>query len=153
MLCQSVIAGLAYREFGEKGYETAMTIAIYAGMFVGSLFWGLGADIIGRKHAFNFSLIISCIATVVAGGMPNWPSLGFFIALIGFAAGGNLVLDTTVFLEFLPGNKQWAITLMALWWGVGQAITGFIAWGFLGAWHVGWQRRNPFRHANNANTL
>ncbi|KAH6622628.1 major facilitator superfamily domain-containing protein [Chaetomium tenue] len=131
MLLQSVIAGQAYREFGEHGYETAMTIALYAGMFVGSLFWGIGADIIGRKHAFNFSLIICCIATIVAGGMPNWPSLGLFISLIGFGAGGNLVLDTTVFLEFLPGNKQWAITLMALWWGVGQAITGFIAWGFL----------------------
>ncbi|KAL2197013.1 major facilitator superfamily domain-containing protein [Corynascus similis CBS 632.67] len=131
MLLQSVIAGQAYMEFGEHGYETGMTIALYSGMFVGSLFWGLGADIIGRKHAFNFSLIICCIATIVAGGMPNWPSLGFFISLLGFGAGGNLVLDTTVFLEYLPGNKQWAVTLMAMWWGVGQAITGFIAWGFL----------------------
>ena len=146
MLLQSVIAGQAYREFGEKGYATAMTIALYSGMFVGSLFWGLGADIIGRKHAFNFSLIICCIATIVAGGMPNWPSLGLFIALIGFAAGGNLVLDTTVFLEFLPGNKQWAITLMALWWGVGQAIAGFIAWGFLGACDS--DAENQFGRAN-----
>lgn len=101
-------------------------------MFAGSLFWGFGADIIGRRHAFNYSLIICCIATIVAGAMPNWPSLGFFISLLGFGAGGNLVLDTTVFLEYLPGDKQWAVTLMAAWWGVGQAITGFIAWGFLG---------------------
>ncbi|KAL2149779.1 hypothetical protein VTH82DRAFT_8431 [Thermothelomyces myriococcoides] len=131
LLLQSVIAGQAYREFGEHGYETALTVAVYVGMFAGSLFWGFGADIIGRRHAFNYSLIICCIATIVAGAMPNWPSLGFFISLLGFGAGGNLVLDTTVFLEYLPGDKQWAVTLMAAWWGVGQAITGFIAWGFL----------------------
>ncbi|KAH6621572.1 major facilitator superfamily domain-containing protein [Chaetomium sp. MPI-SDFR-AT-0129] len=137
MLLQSVVAGQAFTEFGEHGYATGMTIALYSGMFVGSLFWGLGADIIGRKHAFNYSLILATIATIVAGGMPNWESLGFFIALLGFAAGGNLVLDTTVFLEYLPGDKQWVVTLMAAWWGIGQAITGFIAWGFLvpGQWN------------------
>lgn len=68
----------------------------------------------------------------MAGAAPNWPSLGFFIALIGFGGGGNLVLDTTVFLEYLPSNKAWVVTLLACWWGFGQAITGFIAWGFLG---------------------
>lgn len=129
---QSVIAGQAFAEFGKKGFEAGMTIAVYTGMLIGALFWGLGADIIGRKYAFNFSLILCSIATIVAGGMPNWPALGFFIALLGFGAGGNLVLDTTVFLEYLPGDKQWVLTLMAAWWGLGQAVTGFIAWGFMG---------------------
>jgi MFS family permease len=90
------------------------------------------ADIIGRKYAFNTSLFISSVAAILAGAMPNWASLGFFIALLGFGAGGNLILDTTVFLEYLPGNKQWAVTFLACWWGLGQAITGFIGWGFLG---------------------
>jgi MFS family permease len=30
-----------------------MTIAVYVGMLVGALFWGLGADIIGRKITFK----------------------------------------------------------------------------------------------------
>jgi len=109
-----------------------MTIAVYTGMFTGALFWGISADIIGRRIAFNVSLFVCSIATLIAGGMPSWAPLGFFVALIGFGAGGNLVLDTTVFLEYLPGNKQWVLTLMAAWWGLGQALTGFIAWGFLG---------------------
>jgi len=58
--------------------------------------------------------------------------LGFFISLVGFGGGGNLVMDTTIFLEYLPGNKQWVLTFMAAWWGVGQAIAGFISWSFLG---------------------
>ena len=70
--------------------------------------------------------------TLICGAMPNWGSLGFFIALVGFGAGGNLILDTTVFLEYLPSQKQWVLTFLAAWWGFGQAITGFIAWGFMG---------------------
>jgi MFS family permease len=101
-------------------------------MLVGALFWGISADIIGRKWAFNISLFIFSTATIIAGGLPNWPSLSFFIALVGFGGGGNLILDTTVFLEYLPGNKQWVIISLAAWWGFGQAIAGFIAWGFMG---------------------
>ncbi|KAH7320273.1 major facilitator superfamily domain-containing protein [Stachybotrys elegans] len=131
LLFQSVIAVPAYREIGGNGYSSGLNIAIYVGMLVGALFWGMSADIIGRKWAFNLSLIICSISCIVAGAMPNWPSLGLFIALLGFGAGGNLVMDTTVFLEYLPGDKQWLLTLLAAWWGFGQAITGFIAWGFL----------------------
>jgi hypothetical protein len=62
-------------------------------------------------------------------------------------------MDTTVFIEYLPSNKQWFsvrisnpindvgqildhyltpfIAWLAAWWGLGQAIAGFIAWGFL----------------------
>lgn len=84
------------------------------------------------KGAFNISLFICSAAAIVAGAAPNWASLGFFISLIGFGGGGNLILDTTVFLEYLPSHKQWVLTFLASWWGLGQAITGFIAWGFLG---------------------
>lgn len=47
----------------------------------------------------------------------GWVSLGLFICLSAFGAGGNLVLDTTVFLEYLPSREQWLLTLMAAWWG------------------------------------
>lgn len=101
-------------------------------MLVGAIFWGLSADIVGRRYAFNISLFICSVAAIVAGAMPNWAGLGVFIALVGFGAGGNLIMDTTVFLEYLPSEKQWVLTFLACWWGLGQAITGFIAWGFLG---------------------
>lgn len=119
-------------EFGERGYERALTVAVYVGMLTGAVFWGLTADIVGRRYAFNISLFICSAAAIIAGAMPNWGALGFWIALLGFGGGGNLILDTTVFLEYLPGDKQWVLTLLACWWGFGQAITGFIAWGFLG---------------------
>lgn len=131
LLLQSVISGPAYKEIGRGGYVNGLTIAAYVGMLTGALFWGLSADMIGRRYAFNLSLLISSVTAIVAGAMPNWAGLGVFIALVGFGAGGNLIMDTTVFLEYLPSEKQWVLTFLACWWGLGQAVTGFIAWGFL----------------------
>ncbi|KAL7964860.1 MFS general substrate transporter [Trichoderma sp. SZMC 28014] len=131
LLFQSIVATQAYREFGQHGYANALTIAVYVGMLTGALFWGFSADVIGRKWAFNITLFICSGSCIIAGAMPSWPTLSLFIALLGFGGGGNLILDTTVFLEYLPSNKQWLLTFLAAWWGFGQAITGFIAWGFM----------------------
>jgi MFS family permease len=90
---------------------------VYVGMLVGALFWGITADIIGRRFAFNVSLMICSIFAIVAGASPNWIVLGLFVCLSAFGAGGNLVLDTAVFLEYLPSKDQWLLTLMAAWWG------------------------------------
>jgi len=130
LLIQSVIAGAAANEF-KPSFPTGLTIAVYIGMLVGALFWGLSADIIGRKYAFNISLLFSAIFCIIAGASPNWVGLGAFVALSAFGSGGNLVLDTAVFLEYLPSSKQWLVTLMASWWGIGQLITGLFAWAFL----------------------
>lgn len=101
----------------QPSFATGLTIAVYVGMLVGAIFWGFSADIIGRRFAFNFSLLISSIFTIVSGASPSWITLGLFVCLSAFGAGGNLVLDTTVFLEYLPSKNQWLLTLMAAWWG------------------------------------
>ncbi|KAF2171897.1 hypothetical protein M409DRAFT_63439 [Zasmidium cellare ATCC 36951] len=130
LLIQSIIAGYAQYEFNPS-YDNGLTIAVYVGMLVGALFWGLSADVIGRKYAFNVSLMISSVFCIVAGASPNWIVLGLFTCLSAFGAGGNLVLDTAVFLEYLPSKDQWLLTLMAAWWGLGQLIAGLFAWAFL----------------------
>lgn len=113
LLLQSVISTQAGYEL-PYAYPRAMVVAVYTGMFVGALFWGVGADIMGRKYAFNISLFICSIFTTVSGAAPNWVSLATFIAFIGFGGGGNLVLDTTVFLEYLPSDKQWTLSKLLL---------------------------------------
>ncbi|RGP76904.1 hypothetical protein FLONG3_4987 [Fusarium longipes] len=127
---QSVAASQAYLEIGNGGYPTGSTMALYTGLLFGALFWGFSADVIGRKIAFNTTLFIAAIATVISGAGPNWVGFCVFVAFLGFGAGGNLVLDPTVMLEFVPAKQQWVITAMAGWWGIGQASAGFIAWGY-----------------------
>lgn len=53
------------------------------------------------------------------------------VAIYSAGAGGNYILDATNFLEFLPTKWAWLLTFMAVWWPVGYAITGFLAWGFM----------------------
>lgn len=130
LLIQSIIAGQAALEF-HPSYRQGMTIAVYVGMLLGAIFWGLGADIIGRKFAFNFSLLFCSIFAITAGAATSWTVLGVFVALSAFGGGGNLVLDTAVFLEYLPSRDQWLLTLLAAWWGVGQLVAGLVAWAFL----------------------
>lgn len=103
LLIQSIIARQAVLEFSPS-FEAGLTIAAYVGMLVGALFWGMTADVIGGKSAFNFSLLICSIFAIVAGASPHWYVLGLFVCLSAFGAGGNLVLDTAVFLEYLPGK-------------------------------------------------
>lgn len=116
MLIQSIISTQARKEF-RPSYATGLTIAVYVGMLIGAIFWGFSADVIGRRFAFNVSLFVSAVFTIVAGAAPSWITLGLFVCLSAFGAGGNLVLDTTVFLEYLPSKNQWLLTLMAAWWG------------------------------------
>ncbi|KAG4435443.1 hypothetical protein IFR05_009085 [Cadophora sp. M221] len=144
LLLQSIIATQAGYEFNPS-YPRALTIAVYVGMLIGALFWGLSADIIGRRFAFNVSLFICSFFTIICGAAPNWIALATFIAFLGFGGGGNLIMDTTVFIEYLPSNKQWVLTWLASWWGLGQAIAGFVAWGFLPP--DKWNCSNPFDDA------
>ena len=130
LLIQSIIAQYAAAEFSPN-FDYGLTVAVYVGMLGGALFWGLSADIIGRKYAFNVSLLMSSIFCIVAGASPNWTVLGFFACMAAFGSGGNLVLDTTVFLEYLPSKHQWTLTMMACWWGGGQLVAGLFGWAFL----------------------
>ncbi|CAN9232409.1 unnamed protein product [Alternaria alternata] len=66
LLIQSVIAAQATLEFNPS-YQNRLTIAAYVGMLTGALFWGLSADIIGRKTAFNVSLLICSIFAIGIG--------------------------------------------------------------------------------------
>ncbi|CAG9992111.1 unnamed protein product [Clonostachys byssicola] len=129
---QGVTASQVFLELGKPSYySNAGVVAQNVGLTIGALFWGLTADIIGRKLSFNLTLWITSLAMVVTGASPNFPFLCSFLAISTFASGGNLILDPTVLLEFLPGNKQWVVTALAGWWGLGQATVCFIAWGFL----------------------
>ncbi|RSL86875.1 hypothetical protein CEP52_015689 [Fusarium oligoseptatum] len=131
-MVQGVTGPQAFLELATaSSYVNAGVVAQNVGLLVGALFWGFGADILGRRLAFNLTLWITSVAMVVAGAAPNFPFLGAFLALSTFGSGGNLILDPTVLLEFLPGDKQWVVTALAGWWGFGQSITGFVAWGFM----------------------
>lgn len=66
-LIQGAVKTYVDYQYG-RTYPVATEI-FYVGLFAGSLFWGFGGDIIGRKIAFNYSLFLSAIFGFFTGGM------------------------------------------------------------------------------------
>ena len=130
MIVQSSVKSYVDGQMKGGGYPIATEI-FYAGLLTGSIVFGFGADLIGRKLAFNMSLLLSSAFGFFTGGTSSYAMYCIFLFLSTLAAGGNLATDVAVFLEFLPSKYQYLNTSMAAWWGVGQTIANLIAWRFL----------------------
>ncbi|GAW25318.1 putative sugar transporter protein [Rosellinia necatrix] len=60
---------------------------------------------------------------------------------MGTGVGGNLPVDGALFLEFLPDASSSLLTLLSVWWPVGQLVSSVFAWYFITKWPVdeGWR--------------
>lgn len=125
-LLHSVCQTQINMEFGKE--FPALVSGNYVGLFVGCVFWGFSADIIGRRIAFHLTLFITSIFGMATAGGLNYVAVVSLSSVCYFGAGGNLVLDAVTFLEYLPYKYQWLVTFMALWWGLGQLVTCALAW-------------------------
>ncbi|GAW13008.1 hypothetical protein ANO14919_023840 [Xylariales sp. No.14919] len=77
----------------------------------------------------------------MAAFAPNWPAVCVLLALMGTGVGGNLPIDGALFLEFLPDASSSLLTLLSVWWPVGQLVSSLFAWLFITNWPVdqGWR--------------
>jgi len=94
---------------------------------VGASGWGIGSDIIGRRWAFNLTLLIAGVFGTIAGVSTSFSMVAAMDALWSVGVGGNLPVDSAVFLEFLPVSHQYLLTVMSVWWSVGQVSMFFKA--------------------------
>lgn len=118
-------------EFTDIGRLSFSSIAFYVGLIVGASFWGTAADIIGRKPAFNSTILYGGIFACAVAGTQNFTAFCCIWAVIGTAAGGNVPVDSIVFLEFVPSTYQWLLVTLSGWWNLGQLIVSLLAWVFL----------------------
>jgi MFS family permease len=86
----------------------------------------------GRRLAFNMTLLIAGVFGIAAGAAPTWIGACGLFAALGVGVGGNLPVDGALFLEFLPNASGGLLTLLSVWWPVGQLVASLIGWGFLG---------------------
>lgn len=63
-------------------------------------------------------------------GSQNFTTFCALWAVIGTAAGGNVPVDSIIFLEFIPQSRQWMLTSLSGWWNLGQLIVSLLAWVF-----------------------
>ncbi|RDA92797.1 hypothetical protein CP533_0778, partial [Ophiocordyceps camponoti-saundersi (nom. inval.)] len=107
------------------------TLAQNIGLLAGAAFWGFGCDVFGRKLGFNLTLGLTAFWGLVAASAPSFAAIGFFACMWSFGVGGNLPVDSAVFLEFLPQTHQYLLTVLSIDWALAQVIANLIAWPLL----------------------
>lgn len=119
-------------EFGVSDSRVRFsTCALFLGLCLGASFWGIASDIIGRRPAFNVTLFIASVFGLASGGGPDWIGTSGLFACVGIGIGGNLPVDGAVFLEFLPMEAGNILTMMSVFWPVGNLIASLVAWGLV----------------------
>ncbi|KAH9924322.1 MFS general substrate transporter [Epithele typhae] len=108
-----------------------LILAQSIGLLFGAIFWGVGCDIWGRRISFNMTLLITSIFALAAGGAPTAIALCSLIATWNLGVGGNLPVDSAVFLEFVPASHQWLLTVLSIWWAIGQLVASLVAWPYI----------------------
>ncbi|TFB04108.1 hypothetical protein CCMA1212_003760 [Trichoderma ghanense] len=117
------------------------TSSCFIGLSLGSFLWGIGSDLVGRRIAFNMTLLITSIFGILAAYGQSWGAVCFLYGAFGFGVGGNLPVDGALFLEFLPDASSSLLTLLSVWWPIGQLVSSLVAWFFIAQWPVdiGWR--------------
>ncbi|PWY77077.1 MFS general substrate transporter [Aspergillus heteromorphus CBS 117.55] len=109
-----------------------LSLAQNIGLLAGSLFWGFTCDLFGRRWAFNLTIAITAVFGLVGAGSPSFAAVGLFAALWSFGVGGNLPVDSAIFLEFLPGSHQYLLTVLSINWALAQLFANLVAWPLIG---------------------
>ena len=79
-----------------------LSLALNIGLLVGSVVWGVGCDVWGRRWSFNLTLFLTGVFGLASGGSGDFVTLASLFAVCGFGSGGNLPVDSAVFLGRHP---------------------------------------------------
>lgn len=123
-----------------------LPFAALAGTVVGSVVWGVLADVYGRRATIVVSAVMF-VGTSICGAMPNfWWNVGMCF-MMGAAAGGMLPVAYALLAEIMPTrHRGWSLVLVG---GIG-AIGGFFVASYLSAllqptfgWRIMWLLNLP----------
>ncbi|KAF2825030.1 MFS general substrate transporter [Ophiobolus disseminans] len=131
-----LIATAVYQEMGVADADTGTIFALAnAGLAIGALGFGLAVDIIGRKWAFNLTcLITSIFGLLLAAPKNNYGAICGIYFLASLGLGGNIPIDATIALEFLPQSRRFLVALLSMWQPIGVTVASGIAYGTAAKW-------------------
>ncbi|WVR07599.1 hypothetical protein IAU60_004641 [Kwoniella sp. DSM 27419] len=108
-----------------------LSTAFNTGLCVGAFAWGLLVDIVGRRWCFNLTCAISTVFGFVFAAPSNYGALCFISALIGLGVGGNVPIDATITLEFLPTKNRYLLAALSTFQPIGTVMASVIAFGLI----------------------
>lgn len=123
-----------------------LPFAALAGTVMGSVVWGVLADVYGRRASIVLSSVMF-VGTSICGAMPDfWWNVGMCF-MMGAAAGGMLPVAYALLAEIMPTrHRGWSLVLIG---GIG-AVGGFFVASYLSAllqptfgWRIMWLLNLP----------
>ena len=106
-----------------KSTVSAFPFSALTGTVVGSIIWGVLADIYGRKATILLSAVMF-VGTSICGAMPSLAWNVGMCFMMGVAAGGMLPVTYALLAEMMPSqHRGWALVLVG---GLG-AVGGYFA--------------------------
>src|SRR5438477_4306917 len=109
--------------------STASLVPFFAlvGTVIGSIVWGVIADVYGRKASILLSAVMF-VGTSICGAMPSLAWNVGMCFMMGAAAGGMLPVTYALLAEMMPSkHRGWALVLVG---GLGAVGGYFAASGF-----------------------
>ncbi|KAL4075444.1 hypothetical protein J3A83DRAFT_4484702 [Scleroderma citrinum] len=117
------------------------------GLLVGAIFWGVGCDVWGCWWPFNLTVLVTAIFSLIAAAAPNYIVLCACAGGWSFGMGGNLPVDSAVFLEFVPPSHQYLLTVLCVFWLLGDLVGSLVSFPNINALNllnVAWPLINNF---------
>jgi putative MFS transporter len=134
-------------EYGlDKATTSLLPLSALIGTVVGSIVWGVIADIYGRKASIMLSAVFF-VGTSICGAMPSFAWNVGMCFMMGAAAGGMLPVTYALLAEMMPSkHRGWALVLVG---GLGAVGGYFAASGFsallqpIFGWRILWLLNLP----------
>src|SRR5687768_651592 len=130
----------------DKATVSLFPFSALVGTVVGSIVWGVIADIYGRKASIMLSAVMF-VGTSICGAMPSLAWNVGMCFMMGAAAGGMLPVTYALLAEMMPSKERgWALVLVG---GLGAVGGYFAASGFsallqsIYGWRVLWLLNLP----------
>ncbi|KAJ7577382.1 MFS general substrate transporter [Mycena floridula] len=120
-LVTSLIQTPVMNEFNRFNVEY-LRLAQNIGLLVGAGFWGIGAV------SFNITLAVTGVFAIAAIGSHNMVTLCALAAVWSFGVGGNLPVDSAIFIEFVPPTQEYHLANLSVWWAFGELIGSLVSW-------------------------
>lgn len=102
-----------------------------AGLTAGAFVWGVLVDIIGRQYAFNLTVLVTSIFGLALAGPSNYNGVLAITAFVGFGIGGNIPIDTTICLEFIPQNRRFLLAILSVFQPLGVVVSSGLSYAFI----------------------
>lgn len=119
----------------ELGISTArigdLGTCFSVGLTVGAFSWGILVDIIGRRWAFNLTCLIASVFGILIAAPRSYGGICALALFTGIGVGGNIPIDSSITLEFLPKKNRYLLAGLSVFQPVGVVLCSALAYGLI----------------------